>query len=252
MSGTPCLESRLRFHARCPDRPAPGPGGRSHFTYSPYRVIAVRLGESAENVLAGQPRSFCVFAGVLRRPAGAFSRGSGSRSPLSADRPGCQPVVGGSGGRLCCCGRFWSFSLPMPKYRVVADLPVRMRVRLVLRAAGGTPWPGPVPAGGECPDGGHASRPGSLPCVEIGGCSDVAPRLVASRRLLVCYVAHYNIVQWDAAVWELPTQVLGDMTGSGAWSEDRMTKTCSAVVASGMSGPEMPGSIQAGGINYLE
>jgi hypothetical protein len=103
-----------------------------------------------------------------------------------------------------------------------------------------------VPRPGETPSrrNPHPASRSSVP--------EVAPRPVASRRLLICYLAHYNIVPRYAAVWKLPTRLLGDMTGSGAWSEDRMTKKCGAVVPSGMSGPGLPCSIQAGGTNYLE
>jgi hypothetical protein len=109
-----------------------------------------------------------------------------------------------------------------------------------------------VPAGLERPSGMTRVPVRALTLRQIARRLDVARRPVASRRLLFCYLAHYNIVIRCAAVWKLPLRVLGDMTGSGAWSEDRMTKRCSAVVASGMSGPRLPCSIQVAGTNYLE
>ncbi len=244
MSGTPCLESRLRFLRDARDRPAPDRGGRSRFTYSPFREIAVRLGESAENVLAGQPGSFCVSAGCLREPRKrAFARLRESLSTF-VDRLGCQPVI----------GRKWRATLLLRPVLVrVPGLPVRAFAAAAPVAGG--PWP-------DHPVGRvrrwRVPRPGDTPSrrephpASRSSAPEVAPRPVAQRRLLFCYLAHYNIVARYAAVWKLPTRVLGDMTGSGAWREDRMTKKCGAVVPSGMSGPGLPCSIQAGGTNYLE
>ncbi|SNT60182.1 hypothetical protein SAMN05443665_105612 [Actinomadura meyerae] len=244
--------------ARCPGSPGADRRGRSHITYSPYRVIAVRLGESAENVLAGQPGSFCVFAGFRAGPPARFraAQGVALHFPpilLAANRRSAE-----SGGRLCSFmagrGRVLAGDAEVT---YVADLPVsrvqtvpgRPRCPVAARSVRAAPRARrrEVPAGRT-----RVARPDPSPCVRIPGCVEVAPSPVARWRLLVCHVAHYNIVERYAAVWRLPMRVLGVIAASARGAKVACAQAGGGVAASGMSSSGMPCSIQAGSTNYLE